>query len=183
MIKRDVAYVDFDGNQQTETFWFHITKTVLTDHIVELTAEMNEISYLLEGEKKTLTIPEIVKILAMIKNMVKLAYGEKSPDGKRFRQTEEVWDDFRFSPAYDALLTYFMEHPDEGMQFIEAVLPADLVKQAQEQQEIETTGLTAATEAVRTPDPSTAVQDIGSMSREELEAAFARVRSEQGITG
>jgi hypothetical protein len=130
MIKKDVTFVNFNDEKETETFWFHISKSNLTDHMVRLKPKFEDAKKRLEGEKKELTIEDVYLILDLIKEITKLAYGERSEDGKRFRQTEEVWQNFRDSAAYDALLTGFMEDPASGMEFMQAVMPKDLIEQA-----------------------------------------------------
>jgi hypothetical protein len=133
MIKRDITFTDFDGNKQTESFYFHISKSNLTDHMRRLQPKFEDMQRRLSGDKRELSIDEVFLILDLIKEMTKLSYGVRSEDGKRFRQTEEVWQDFRDSAAYDALLTGFMEKPETGMEFMQAVMPADLLEQAQAQ--------------------------------------------------
>lgn len=192
MIKKDVVYLDYNGVKQTETFFFHLSKTVITDHLVSLMADFTELNDLLNGPKKELTLPETIKILDAIKKMVKLSYGERTPDGKRFRQTDEIWDDFRFSPAYDALLTDFMEHPDEGMLFLNAVMPQDLIEQAQDQIPTSDGSQPAVvgtdvhdgsvTEKVF-PEEKPSSDPLKGMTREDIEAVLARVKQEQASAG
>lgn len=133
MIKRDVTFTDFDGAKHTETFYFHISKSNLTDHMVRLKPKFEEAQQRLDGEKKELSIEDVYLILDLIKDITRLSYGVRSEDGKRFRQTDEVWQDFRDSAAYDALLTGFMEEPATAMEFMQAVMPQDLIEQAQAQ--------------------------------------------------
>jgi hypothetical protein len=184
MIKRDLTYVDFNDVTQTETFWFHLSKSRLTDHMDTLKVQLETVKNLLEGPKKELTITEAVQILDLIKTMVRHAYGVRSEDGKRFRQSDEVWQDFKDSAAYDQLLTEFMEKPEEGMAFIQAVMPQDLVQQAQEMLPFADGNQPTAvgTDVVAQPKAFPEAKDndpLKHISREDLEAVLARIKADE----
>lgn len=180
MIKKDVAYVDFDGNQETETLWFHISKSNLTDNMLRLQPKFLDMQQRLSGPKKELKVEEVVMILDLIKEMVRLSYGVRfEKDGKtRFRQTDEVYQDFRDSGAYDALLTGFMENPETGMEFMQAVMPADLIEQAQKQIDHDTvpqvgTDATVA-QKVFPEETKAAPNPLAGMSQEQIAELVAQ---------
>lgn len=188
MLKKDVEYVDFNDQKQNKVFYFHLSKTRMTDNMQELKTQLDECHAILAGDKRELTIPEVQKILDLIKRMVELSYGERSEDGQRFRQTKEVWEDFRYSAAYDKMLTDFMEKPETSMEFITALIPADLVEQAQANIEArpqisgapdESSSLVFKPQPVQTaPEPEP--KPYEALTREELEAVLARVKEQGG---
>src|SRR5512146_1143658 len=99
MIKQDVKYVDFDGNEKEETLYFHLTQ-----------AEAIEMETSVQGGMSN-AIPIIAKkqdpaeMIAIIKGLILKAYGEKTPDG-RFVKNQIIRDAFAATEAYSAL---FME--------------------------------------------------------------------------
>lgn len=97
MLKRDVSYEDFNGQRQTDTFYFNLTKTEMTDWDFEGFAAM--LQRLVEARDTQALIQEIKKI-------VLASYGVKSDDGKRFIKSDELRAEFEQTAAYDVL---FME--------------------------------------------------------------------------
>lgn len=177
MIQKTITYVDFNDETQTETFNFHITKTKLTDHMVQLKPKFEEMQSRLSGDKRELNLDEVYMILDLIKTMIELSYGVRSEDGKRFRQTAEVYQEFRDSAAYDAMLTGFMEDPASGMEFMQAVMPKDLMDQAQEMLPF-TDGAEPAAVGTDVTFPEVVTNDpLKGLSPEEVAAAVAQLRS------
>lgn len=176
MIKKDVSYVDFDEKAQTDTLWFHVSKSRLTDHMSELKADIDAVDSIVQGDKRDLSIPEAQRVLDLIKKMVRLSYGVRSEDGKRFRQTEQDWEDFRYSAVYDKLLTDFMENPASAMTFLEEIMPKDLVEQAKQQIEQggPVQGITMPQETVATPNP------LAGLSSEQIAELVAQAEQAKG---
>jgi len=75
-------------------------------------------------------MPEIVKTL---KAIILKAYGEKSPDGKRFIKSKELSESFAQTEAYSQLFMELMSDAEAGAKFINGILPADIAKQVAEQ--------------------------------------------------
>jgi hypothetical protein len=183
MIKKDVTFVDFDGNKETETHWFHISQSNLTDHVLRLQPKFLDMQKRLSGDKKTLTVEEVILILDLIKEMVRISYGVRfEKDGKtRFRQTDEVFQDFRDSPAYDALLTSFMENPSEGMDFMQAVMPQNLIEQAQKGLPFADGGQPDAvgTDVAFPQETKAAPNPLEGLSQQEIQDLVAKAQANQ----
>lgn len=130
MLKRDITYEDFDGEQVTETFYFNLTKS----EIIEL-----EVSYK-EGLQAALL--RIVKaqdnktLIAEFKKIVLLAYGERSEDGKRFIKNDEIREAFSQTAAYDALFMELATSDDAAATFIKGVVPKDFAKEIEKTQDV-----------------------------------------------
>ena len=54
------------------------------------------------------------------------AYGKKSDDGKHFRKSQEMRDEFEQSEAYATIYYELLSDTDKMAKFIQGVLPADL---------------------------------------------------------
>lgn len=120
MLKRSITYEDFNGNTQTDEFYFNLTKSEL----VEL-----EAGY--EGGLEA-TIRRIVEakdnaaLIREFKRIILAAYGERSEDGKRFVKNEELRNEFTQTAAYDALFFELATNETAASDFIKAVLPKDM---------------------------------------------------------
>lgn len=71
---------------------------------------------------KTKDTPELVK---MFKEIILMAYGEKSPDGKKFMKSDEIRKDFECSEAYSELFMELATNSDSAAEFVNALLPSD----------------------------------------------------------
>jgi hypothetical protein len=124
MLKRNITYTDFEGNEITETFYFNLSRT----EMVEM-----EVSY--EGGLEA-TIQRIIEtqdskaLIMEFKRIVLLSYGIRSADGKRFIKNDEVREEFTQTAAYDALFMELAMNDDAAVKFIQGILPRDLAQAA-----------------------------------------------------
>lgn len=174
MIKKTVNYLDFDGKDQTEDVYFNISKIELMDHL-DLADEFGAMHAVLDGDKKELALHEIKQMLDLIKKLMRIAYGVRSEDGKRFAKSDQIWEEFTQTAVYDAALMSLFENPNEGITFIQGILPSDLVAQAQIQLADEAEGK----KVLETALAKAPKDDMSNMSREDLEAMFKAMRERQ----
>lgn len=133
MLKQSVSYVDFDDNECMETLYFNLTKTELTDNL-DMKDELEKIQQDFTGEpKRNLEEHEIRRILDLVKTFMRLSYGIRSEDGKRFIKTPEIWTEFTQTAAYDAFLFGLFENPANALAFMTGILPKDLRDRALEE--------------------------------------------------
>lgn len=149
MLKKTVQYMDFNDVNQTENLYFNVSKSELTDHL-DLVDEVEMLQAMLEGEPRSLTSVEVRMLLDLVKKLIKMSYGRRSEDGSRFRKSEEIWEDFTSSAAYDAFLMSLFENPEEAVSFIVGIMPRDLIEQAQNETGIRVDG--QSIETVELPD-------------------------------
>lgn len=129
MLKQTVAYTDFDDNETVETLYFNLTKTELTDNL-HLTTELERIQKMTEGDKRKLDNSEVTSIINLVKTFMRLSYGIRSQDGKRFMKSDEQWREFTETAAYDAFLFGLFEEPQRALDFMSGILPKDLRERA-----------------------------------------------------
>lgn len=117
MLKKVIKYVDYDGNEREEAFYFNLTK-----------AEVTELAVSVEGGLAK-QIEKIVKeddekrIVETFKKIILSAYGEKSEDGKRFIKSEELRTAFSQTEAYSELFMELAQDADAAAAFINGVIP------------------------------------------------------------
>ena len=186
MYKVQVPYEDFDGKTQHDTLYFHLTKTRLTKNL-DLKDDLDDLQQMLSGDERQLGPEEIRKVVRLVERIMKLAYGVRSADGKKFDQRPERWDEFEQTAVYDAFLYSLFEDPQRAMHFIMGVLPKDLLEAAQkEMDQLQLPSepepvVTLAEEAPSPPAQETMTaavpppkQDLAALEIEELQAELKR---------
>lgn len=125
MLKQTVSYTDFNDQETTETLYFNLTKTELADNL-NLEDELQKIQTDFTGRgDRPLEKHEIRRVLELVKTFMRLSYGVRSEDGKRFRKTPEIWEEFTETAAYDAFLFSLFQDPEKAFGFMIGILPKD----------------------------------------------------------
>ena len=130
MFKKTIKYTDFDGNERKEDFYFNLTKAELLEMQLSIDGGLQGH---LERIIKTQSQPELIK---MFKDIIMKAYGEKSPDGKRFMKSDEIRQNFECTEAYSELFMELATNSDAAAEFINALLPNDLQASAADRERI-----------------------------------------------
>ena len=117
MLKRTIKYTDFDGNERTEDFYFNLSKAEVTEMELGVTGGMTQMLNRIVAEQDS------KKIVETFKEIILKAYGEKSPDGKRFIKTKELSDNFSYTGAYELLFMELATDADAAAAFINGILP------------------------------------------------------------
>ena len=117
MIKWPITYTDYNGETQTEDFYFNLNKA----EVMELNLEANG-TY---GEylKQIVNQRDGKKLAYEFKRLILKSYGEKSPDGRRFVKSEELSTAFEQTEAFSELYMQLAVEKDAAQKFIEGVLP------------------------------------------------------------
>ena len=120
MLKRTISYTDFDGNQREESFYFNLTKSELTEMELSATGGLTRMI------EKIVETQDGARIISIFKELILKAYGEKSPDGRRFIKSKEISEAFSQTGAYDVLFMELATDADKASEFIKAVIPSDI---------------------------------------------------------
>jgi hypothetical protein len=123
MIKKTITYEDFNGKQQTEEFYFNLSKSELTEMETSVDGGMSE---MLKQIVKTQNVREI---LGIFKKIIVASVGVKSEDGRRFIKNEAIAQDFLASPAFDEMFMSMMEDSNKAAEFVKGIMPKDLADQ------------------------------------------------------
>lgn len=122
MFSREVKYKDFNGLDQTETFYFNLSKTELIEMEVQYENGLSKAIETLMASQNN------AEILAIFKKMILDAYGVKSDDGKRFIKSPELSREFSQHAAYEVLFMELASNADAAAAFINGLIPADLAE-------------------------------------------------------
>lgn len=122
MLKKTVTYVDYNGVERTEDFYFNLSKAEVTE--MELSVE-GGFSKMLEEIVKS---KDNVRIMELFKQMVLKAYGEKSADGKRFVKSKELSEAFSQTEAYSEIFMELALDEKAAAAFVNGIMPQNLNK-------------------------------------------------------
>lgn len=117
MLKKTITYTDYNDQERTEDFYFNLTKAEAME--MELSVDGGFTSYI-DRIIKAKNFPELVKVF---KVLILKAYGEKSPDGKRFIKSEELSNEFAQTEAYSQLYVELATDADAAAAFVNGIAP------------------------------------------------------------
>lgn len=117
MLKKTIKYTDYNGVERSEDFYFNLTKAEIMEMELTTTGGLAEMINRVVAAQDT---PSIIKIF---KDLILKAYGEKSPDGKRFVKSEEISQGFSQTEAYSILFMELATDSNKASEFINGITP------------------------------------------------------------
>lgn len=126
MIKKTISYVDYNDVERSEDFYFNLSKAELME------MEMSIAGGLAEMIAKIVAAQDQPAIIKLFKDLILKAYGEKSPDGKRFIKSAELSEAFSQTEAYSNLFMELSRDSDKAVEFVNGIIPSELAKQAKQ---------------------------------------------------
>ena len=116
MLKKHVKYQGFDGEIIEEDLYFNLTRM----DAIELSARY-ESKDLAAYMDEIVNKKDIVSLYRVLKDIVLLAYGVKSEDGKRFIKNETVKKEFEESLAFAQLIEDLHETESALSEFVTGI--------------------------------------------------------------
>jgi len=126
MLKKTIKYTDYNGEEQTEDFYFNLSKAELTEMELSTTGGYGE---MLQG---IVAAEEHTKLVPIIKDIIFKSYGEKSDDGKRFMKSPELSTAFSQTEAYSELFMEIATDADASAAFVNGIIPTDVQQKVEE---------------------------------------------------
>lgn len=117
MFKKTVNYTDYDGNERKEDFYFNFTKA----EIVEM--QYSEVGGLQKMISNIIAADDKPRLISLFKDLVLKAYGQKSPDGRRFIKNQELRDDFAQTEAYSIIFMELATNDKAAQDFVNGITP------------------------------------------------------------
>lgn len=151
MLKRVIKYEDFDGEEQSEIFYFNLSKPEL------LTLEVEHKQGYGAMLQKIVDTKDNKELIKQFKDIILLAYGVKSDDGKRFIKNDQLREEFSQTAAYSALFMELAsgENADAAVVFLTGILPRDLAGNIDSEELKAKTAEKLGTKASTPPAPPT----------------------------
>lgn len=117
MLKKTIAYIDYNGDEQIEDFYFNINKSEATK--LEVSDPEGFSAYM----QQIVRDDDKMRIFEVFETLLMLAYGEKSEDGRHFRKSDDMSRDFVQSAAYDALFEELTSSEKALGEFVIGIFP------------------------------------------------------------
>lgn len=117
MLRKTVTFKNYDGVEITKDLYFNLRKDELISMQFEENGGLDKLLIKMQNEKDS------KEIMKMFEKILKASYGEKSLDGNEFIKSDEVWNRFKSSNAYEVLFMELVSDADKLTQFIDSVVP------------------------------------------------------------
>ena len=118
MLKKTIHFQDFNGTSRTEDFYFNLPQAEVTELEVSVDGGLVEMIHRITAAQ------DGRQIIETFKNIIRKAYGVKSPDGRRFIKNQEVWDEFAQTEAYSKLFMELATDANAASAFVNGIIPA-----------------------------------------------------------
>ena len=129
MYIKKIKFKDFNDNEREQDFYFNLRK----DELAKLSAKYGQN---FEDNVRTMAMnDDKAGLYKLFEDLIKSSYGQKSEDGLHFRKSEQIWDDFYDSPAYEALFMEIMSDTDAAISFFKGIMPKDIAEKVEEELE------------------------------------------------
>lgn len=129
MLKREITYTDFDGNEVTEEFYFNLMRTEILK--MEVGGEGGSLH---DQLKRIIASDDRSSLVNEFQNIILKSYGVRSEDGKRFIKDPQLTEEFSQTPAFDVLFFELATNAKSAADFILGVMPKDMAEEVAKQQ-------------------------------------------------
>lgn len=117
MLKKNITYIDFDGNERTEAFYFQLMESEVVEFQTEYEGGLEK--YI---EKITNSIDQNA-LIKLFKRLILMSYGERSEDGRGFAKDEKRTKAFSQTEAYSNLFMELATDDKAAAEFVNGIMP------------------------------------------------------------
>lgn len=121
MLKREIKYTDFNGDETSDICYFNFSKPELIEMQVEVEGGFGQML------QNIIDAKDNKAIVGQIKDIILRSYGEKSPDGKRFIKNDQLREEFSQTAAFQELFMQLALDENAAVEFIKGTFPKDMV--------------------------------------------------------
>lgn len=123
MLRKEVEYKDFDGNDRKDVLWFHLNEVEITEMDLETSGGL--VKYM----ESIIDTNDVNQLIAIFKDLLIRSYGERSMDGKHFYKDDKIRNEFVSSAAYPVLYMEMVSDADKAIEFINGIVPSNIREQ------------------------------------------------------
>lgn len=116
MIKKTISYVDFNGTERTDDYYFHLSIPEATRFAARFGDKGWE-----SGIKEIVDNGDFSEVLSLFEDIILTSYGQKSQDGRTFVKNKEMRESFSNSEAYAQLFEELVTSGDAMAQFAKGI--------------------------------------------------------------
>lgn len=117
MYVKEVEYTDFAGIKRKERHYFNLTESEV------LKMEYGEDKSLAQTIKDMMDANDQPAIMRKFDEIISVAYGVRSDDGREFMKSPELTNKFMHSAAYNEIFIQMATDAKEVAAFVNAVIP------------------------------------------------------------
>lgn len=118
MLRKEIEYIDYNGNERKEVAYFNLSESELTDWNLSKDGGLGERLQTIVDSKNG---AEIMKIF---KEILRKSYGVKSEDGRQLMKSKKLFKKFSQTEAYNQLFMELCTDAKAAAAFINAVIPS-----------------------------------------------------------
>lgn len=130
MIKKTVTYTDFDGNERTEDFYFHLTEQELTEWELSVDGGLSGVI------TRIVNSTDNKKLAELFKELLIKSYGVKTPDGRGFIKNEEALNNFIYTQAFSDIYMELATDDKAASEFVNGIIPESIVRAAKKEMKV-----------------------------------------------
>lgn len=123
MLRKEVKYKDFDGNDRKDVLWFHLNEVEITEMDLETSGGL--VKYM----ESIIDTNDANQLITIFKDLLIRSYGERSMDGKHFYKDDKIRNEFVSSAAYPVLYMEMVSDADKAVEFINGIVPSNIREQ------------------------------------------------------
>lgn len=123
MLRKEVEYKDFDGNDRKDVLWFHLNEVEITEMDLETSGGL--VKYM----ESIIDTNDVNQLITIFKDLLIRSYGERSMDGKHFYKDDKIRNEFVSSAAYPVLYMEMVSDADKAVEFINGIVPSNIREQ------------------------------------------------------
>ncbi len=120
MIKWPITYTNYNGDEITEDFYFNLNKAELAQMQFNANGAYSQFIERIVNQR------DLKQLGEEIRNLILNSYGEKSDDGRLFRKSQKMREEFEQTEAYPILYMDLISDEDKAAKFVKGILPKDL---------------------------------------------------------
>lgn len=124
MLTEKVTYKDLNGNDRTEILHFNLSKAEVIEWEMRVMDRGGLVKLLEEVEEAK----DGKQIMDFFRDLIQKSYGIKAEDGRGFRKSSQIYEEFIGSEAYSELFMGLIYNPEKAAEFASAILPKDLAE-------------------------------------------------------
>lgn len=128
MIKKTITYVDLNGIERKEDFYFGLNKAELMEMELGTTGGFTDMV------QKIIDAKDQPALMKLFKEFVLKSHGVKSDDGRRFIKSEQIRAEFEQTEAYSIIYMELLTDAKKAAEFVNGVVPADIAQEAAKKQ-------------------------------------------------
>lgn len=120
MISKTFTYIDYNGEERTETAYFNLSKAEILE--MEMSVD-GGFTAMIERIVEAKDAPSVVKVF---KDLILRSYGIKSPDGRRFIKNQQLRDEFEQTEMFSELFMELSLNDKKASEFVNGLIPKDM---------------------------------------------------------